>query len=192
VVVIGIDGASTDSKFVFASGIGATVVDNDAAGVVVVESQCSTDPGEDGTTDSYDVILTFPPAGDVDIRLLVSDDLEDANQVVVDPANLTFTPANWQTPQTVTVTAVDDDLIEANPHPATITHTVSSADDDYNGFAVDDVAVSVGENDCDVGAAAGAGQEFFVTDLDQNCFTDITDFALFVSNYLHCSLSICP
>jgi len=192
VVLIGIDATSTDSKFVFGAGIGATVVDNDAPGIQTVESQGSTDPQEGGASDSYTISLTFAPTDDVDIHLLVSDNLEDANQVVVDPENLTFTPANWQAAQAVTVTAVDDALIEAHPHPAAVSHTVSSTDGEYNGFAVDDVVVNVGENDCDVGAAAGAGQEYFDTDFDLNCFTDIIDFALLATKYLNCTLSICP
>jgi hypothetical protein len=44
------------------------------------------------------------------------------------------------TPQTITVMAEDDGLIEG-PQTRLITHTVASADEDYDNMAVRDVAV---------------------------------------------------
>jgi hypothetical protein len=67
-------------------------------------------------------------------------------QISVSPASLTFTPQNWDTPQTVTVSAVDDSVIEG-AHTAVITHSVVSADTGYNGLAVADVSVSIEDND---------------------------------------------
>ena len=190
-ITIAISGTSSDSKFVFGAGMPVTVLDNDAPGIRVEQSQGSTSTEEGGVTDSYTIVLTAGPSTDVDIRLQVSDELADANQVVVDPESLTFGTGDWDTPQTVTVTAVDDDIIEGHPHSALVTHAVNSNDSGYYPFDVDDVFVSVGENDCDVGAEANSGQTFFETDLDLNCFTDVNDLALFVSNYLHCTLWTC-
>jgi len=59
---------------------------------------------------------------------------------------LTFTPDNWNTPQTVTVTAVDDAIAE-DAHSGTIVHTVTSADARYDGIAVAPFAIDITDND---------------------------------------------
>jgi hypothetical protein len=59
---------------------------------------------------------------------------------------LTFTPANALIPQTITVTAVDDILVEG-VHTSTITHTATSADSQYNGVAIGNVIANVVDND---------------------------------------------
>jgi len=59
---------------------------------------------------------------------------------------LTFTPENWDVPQMVTVSAVDDSVVEGT-HTAVITHSAASADAGYNGIVVADVTVSIGDND---------------------------------------------
>jgi hypothetical protein len=54
------------------------------------------------------VVLTSQPTADVTIALTSSDTTEGT----VSPASLTFTTANWQRPQTVTVTGVDDAQVD--------------------------------------------------------------------------------
>jgi hypothetical protein len=51
---------------------------------------------------TFTVVLTSQPAADVSIALSTS----DATEGSVSPASLTFTPANWNTRKTVTVTGV--------------------------------------------------------------------------------------
>ena len=53
--------------------------------------------------------------------------------VTVSPSVLTFTPANWDTPQTVTVRAVDG--IVTDDETIVVSHTVTSADVGYDDFA---------------------------------------------------------
>ena len=83
------------------------------------------------------------------------------------PASLTFDADDWNTAQTVTVTAVDDDLDNAgNARTATITHTVSASGTDYASVTADPVTVTVTDDDAAPGgvtltvdtngAAAGA------------------------------------
>jgi len=62
------------------------------------------------------------------------------------PVTVTFTPTNWNVPQTITVTAVDDDLQEG-PQTSVITHTASSQDENFDGLALDNVIVSVADDD---------------------------------------------
>ncbi len=109
-----------------------------AAGVTVtVAEPVEIDEGGSGAT--YTVVLDGQPTGDVTITAS-----SDNSDVTTQPASLTFTPDNWQTPQTVTLRAGDDD--DAANDTATITHTVSGADG-YAGIAVASVSVSVADDD---------------------------------------------
>ncbi|MHB8897800.1 MAG: GEVED domain-containing protein, partial [Thermoguttaceae bacterium] len=138
------------------------VTDNDLAKVQIYRTGGSTRVKEDGTlTDTYEVVLTSMPVGDVTVavdggsQLLVS---KTAGGVHTATLNLTFTPTNWNTRQVVYVKAVDDSMAEGDPsvplasreHPALILHSASSsADAMYNslGGAVDSVSVQIGDND---------------------------------------------
>jgi Ca2+-binding RTX toxin-like protein len=67
------------------------------------------------------------------------------SQVTVSLGALTFTPANWNVPQTVTVTAVDDAVVEGN-HLDPISHATTSTDTLYNNL-VASVTVNISDND---------------------------------------------
>lgn len=116
--------------------VGVNITDNDVPGITVTESDGSTDVTEGGATDTYTVVLLGAPTADVTITLGT-----DVAQLTI-PASLTFTSANYNVPQTVTVTAVDDAIYEGD-HTEAITHTVTSADTNYNGFTVGDVTVNI-------------------------------------------------
>jgi hypothetical protein len=117
-----------------------TILDNDVVGVSVVESGGTTAVTEGGPTDSYTVVLTSQPTADVTVTL------GSSGQASAAPSPLTFNSGNWSSPQTVTVTAANDDFAEG-PHADAITHTVASADGDYNGFSVPNVNVAITDND---------------------------------------------
>ncbi|MGB2762060.1 MAG: Calx-beta domain-containing protein [Minisyncoccales bacterium] len=117
-----------------------TITDNDTAGVTVTESADSTDIAEGGATDTYDVVLTSEPTNDVVIT--ISPD----SQTTTNPTSLTFTSANWNTAQTVTVTAIDDDVAEGD-HTSTITHSSASDDANYNGISISSVTATITDND---------------------------------------------
>jgi hypothetical protein len=122
------------------AGVTANITDNDSAGVVVVESSGSTDVAEGGTSDTYTLVLTSQPTATVTVTI------NSDSQVTGAPAPLTFTSANWDTAQTVTVTAVDDGVVEGN-HAGTISHTAVSGDTDFNGISITDVTANVTDND---------------------------------------------
>jgi Ca2+-binding RTX toxin-like protein len=67
------------------------------------------------------------------------------SQVTVSLRALTFTPANWNVPQTVRVTAVDDAVVEGN-HLGLISHATTSTDTLYNNL-VAPLTVSISDND---------------------------------------------
>ena len=70
-------------------------------------------------------------------------DPTDNTDVTANPESLTFSTSNWNTAQTVTVSAAEDD--DAAQDTATVTHTVSGGD--YGAITAQDVAVTVTDND---------------------------------------------
>jgi hypothetical protein len=119
--------------------------------VTITESGGSTNVTEGGATDSYTVVLNSQPTADVTIT--ISPD----SQVSVSPTSLTFTSSDWNTPQTITVTAVDDFVVEGS-HTGTITHSASSSDSDYDGISISDVTVNITDNDtADSGSSSSSG-----------------------------------
>ncbi len=97
---------------------------------------------EGGATDELSFVLNEAPTADVTITLATAD-----GQTTVSSTSLTFTPANFATPQMVTVTAVDDALVEGSPHAGAISVSVTSADTSFDGSFVPDVAVAIGDNE---------------------------------------------
>ena len=112
--------------------------------IILTQSGGDTKVFEGGDTDSYEIVLNTPPTSDVTIELQLED-----QQLTADKTTLTFTPTNWNVPQSVTLTAVDDSLKEGT-ETYLITHTVSSADPDYENRLVTDVAATIGDNDVPV------------------------------------------
>src|SRR5436190_800571 len=118
-----------------------TNTDNATTGLTVTPTTGLTTT-EAGGTPTFTVVLNTQPAADVTIALTSSDTTEGT----VSPATLTFTPVNWATAQTVTVTGVNDAVVDG-----TITYTIvtaaTSGDPSYQGIAVADVTVSNTDND---------------------------------------------
>ena len=127
------------------------ITDNDAAippGVIISESGGNTAVTEGGATDNYSVVLNSQPTADVVINVAV-----DA-QVSIDNATLTFTSVNWNVPQTVNVTAVDDTIFEG-PHTGSISHSAVSADTGYNGIGINGITANITDNDPEPGTSCG-------------------------------------
>ena len=120
------------------SNVVTNITDDDVGSVTVIESGGSTDATEGGPTDTYTVVLDLEPSGSVTVTLA-----PDA-QVSVSPNPLTFTTANWATAQTVTVTAVNDAMVEGS-HTGTITHSASGGS--YDGVSISSVVANVTDDD---------------------------------------------
>jgi hypothetical protein len=85
----------------FCAGVGADVwVEPNGAWPLVFE--------QGATSDTYTISLPTAPAANVNIYLR---QLCDPNQLSM-PSTVTFTPGDWS-PRTVTVTAIDDALLES-------------------------------------------------------------------------------
>jgi hypothetical protein len=114
-----------------------TITDDDSAGVSVSKSSLTV--SEVGNTGTYEVMLTSQPTATVTI------DVSSGNvgEATVEPATLTFTTGNWDEPQTVTVTGVDDDVDDGDIE-VSISHSASGGG--YDGLSAD-VTVTVQDND---------------------------------------------
>ena len=118
-------------------GCGAyiNITDNDAdRSVVVSQAELTVDEGD---TAAYTVVLTGKPTDDVTVTPEVRG-AKNADITVSGP--LTFTPQDWDTPKTVTVTAAADSN-RANGS-ATIAHTVTGGDYGANGVTAPSVEVT--------------------------------------------------
>lgn len=129
----------------------ANITDNDTAGVTITESAGSTNITEGGATDTYTVRLTSQPTDEVTVTILPDSECTvDSDPGAGTSAEVVFAvgTSSWQTPQTVTVTAVNDTADEGN-HDCIITHTVASGDPNYNPapFNSDTVTAHITDND---------------------------------------------
>ncbi|MFZ1027056.1 MAG: Ig-like domain-containing protein, partial [Limnoraphis robusta] len=108
--------------------------------LVASDTQGNTNVVEGGITDSYNLVLSSQPTANVVV------DVTPDEQLTTDISTVTFTPSNWNVPKSVTVTAVDDGLLEET-HTGKISHTITSADPDYDGLMIPDFDVAVADND---------------------------------------------
>ncbi|MGD8872322.1 MAG: Calx-beta domain-containing protein, partial [Gemmatimonadota bacterium] len=122
-------------------GVG-TITDDDVAGITVTPTGGLTTT-EAGGTDTFTVVLDSEPTATVTIGLSSS----NTNEGTVSPSSLSFTASDWDSPQTVTVTGVDDLVVDGNVLYAIYTAVASSSDPTYNGINADDVNVSNLDND---------------------------------------------
>ena len=110
-------------------------------GLNVVQSGGSTVVTEGGTGDTILISLKSAPTADVTIAISTS----GGNDIGIVTAFLTFTAANWQVQQSVTLNAINDAIFEGT-EAFTVTVTATSTDAAYNGLS-SDVPVTVTDND---------------------------------------------
>jgi hypothetical protein len=129
---------SADSDYDTRNGDDVPVsnTDNDTAGITV--SAISGDTTEAGSQATFTIVLNYEPFFDVVIDLSSSDTAEGT----VSPASLTFTPLDWNAPQTVTATGVDDAVQDGNLVYSIVTAAASSTDGNYDGIDPDNVFVT--------------------------------------------------
>ena len=86
-------------------------------------------------------------------------DLASSNTAegTVSPQSLTFNSTNWNQPQTVTVTGVDDFAIDGDKAYTIVTSPAVSTDNRFNGLNASDVAVTNNDNDSNIPAQDLAG-----------------------------------
>lgn len=145
-LILAVDEAASDSAFhgIPAKRLQVITMDDDQAGFLVTESDEETRVSESGATDELAVVLAAQPLADV--KLLVTSD--SPTESTVTPAALVFTPGDWNSPQTVTVTGVDDLVVDGH-RTSTVTIAIDAAasHDAFGGIAPYELAVITTDDD---------------------------------------------
>ncbi|MEK7183471.1 MAG: hypothetical protein AAB776_02430 [Patescibacteria group bacterium] len=116
--------------------VSATNTDDDVSGITVGSASGNTI--EDGTAATFTLVLNAQPTADVSIGV----SSEDVSEGTVSPASVTFTSLNWNTPQTITVTGVDDSLVDGNKNYTILIAAATSADILYDGINPNDFGLT--------------------------------------------------
>ncbi|NOY74124.1 MAG: hypothetical protein GXP14_17450 [Gammaproteobacteria bacterium] len=98
---------------------------------------------ESGGAAIFSVRLTSQPVADVTIPFSSS----DSTEATLSPASLIFTATNWNSWQTITVTGVDDNMIDGNIGYTIVTAAAISSDPAYGGFNAVDVSLNNTDDD---------------------------------------------
>ena len=115
-----------------------TIADNDVGTIVIADiDNAATEAA--GNTGAFTVALGFQPSVSVTVTIGTSP------QCTYAPTTLTFTTANWNLAQTVTVTPVDDAIVEG-PHTCSPA-TISAAGGAYAGVTGTPPTTIITDND---------------------------------------------
>ena len=99
---------------------------------------------ESGTTATFTVVLNSQPSSDVVFDVTSG----DTSEATLSTAALTFTSSNWNTAQTVTVTGVDDSLIDGDiVSTTTVSVNDGSSDNAFDGLSDQTVSVTTEDDD---------------------------------------------
>ncbi|MEY4906445.1 MAG: hypothetical protein RL260_163, partial [Pseudomonadota bacterium] len=123
------------------SEFAANAVATSAGAGVIVQSLSNTSEGQ--ATGSFSVVLVTAPTANVSIALNVSDPTE----LSLGTSTLTFTSANWNVAQVVTVTGVDDTIVDGTVWSNITLAPAVSADAAYNGRDPSDVSMANADDD---------------------------------------------
>lgn len=125
-------------------GIRAATIVESGGGTTVAEAL----PGQ---TDSYTIQLASLP-DDGETVTITPTSGNTTTGVTVAPASISFTNADWNVPQAITVTVIDDEVFEpAGLDTVTITHALATtAGGVFTGTTVADVVVTVIDDDEDI------------------------------------------
>ncbi len=124
--------------------IQVTHIDNDGGGMPAsfVVSPDSLEIAENGVGSTFTVSIGTKPTDDVVVKIASSNERE----FTVSPDSLTFTTDNYVESQTVTIKGVADKVKDGNQN-GSVLFTVESSDKRFNGFTIENVAVTVKDSD---------------------------------------------
>ena len=148
--------------------------DDDVAGVNVSQTDATIAVTEGFSNNFFTVVLDSEPVEEVRVVLdPLDDNLSLEDEFMGESLTISFDPMNWDVPQTITVFAVDDNLLEYD-HLSLIDVSIDTTDTVYSGItAPNDIEVFIQDDDrpaANVLAVAGAIEAnapgYFVIELD--------------------------
>ena len=119
------------------SSVGVVVQEPEVAGIDVTPTNGLVTTSGGGLA-HFTVVLTAQPTATVTIPLR-STNLEEG---VIDQTSLIFTPADWEVPQSVTVTGVQDFINDGDVPYFVVGGPASSTDPRYDGLVATDVSLT--------------------------------------------------
>ncbi len=134
------DALSYDGYDGVTATVAVNVTNDDLPGFVVNPLTLTIDEG--GPAGVFTIVLTAQPSSDVVF------DLVNASPVYTSQVSqVTFTPANWNLPVAVSVTAIEDALDSDRTDIITVTVNQSLTDNNFDLMASQDVTVNIKDND---------------------------------------------
>lgn len=122
------------------------IIDDDFASLKTVESSGVTIVSRTGTTDSFTAEIRTQPQSNVVFDVVSS----NPNALTVDTSRLIFTPENWNTPQTIVVTGLDDGQTGLAEESVQISVVAGLSDSSYADVQPVNVTVNVTDADTSV------------------------------------------
>jgi hypothetical protein len=141
---VSLTSSSTDPVYnaVAIPGPSVFTADDDTAGIRVTGGPVTV--SEAGTSRSVTVVLTSAPSSNV----VLAATLSDATEARSNTASITFTPANWNVPQTVTITGVDDSDVDGKiTSQLTFAVVPDSSDDAFDALTPQNVTITTLDDD---------------------------------------------
>jgi len=150
---------------------------DDDNSLIEVTPQTAGQTREDGTLNaSYSVRLTAKPLQDITVSAtsLATDEGQPAM------ASMTFTPSDWNSPQTLEIYGVDDQIVDG-PQPYTV-RLAASGDSNYSAAPAVDLSLENQDNDLpgltaiiqgSADLAEAGGQVDFIVTLDRQPQTNV-------------------
>jgi hypothetical protein len=132
------DASCTSSVGNAGSSININIVDKDTASIIV--SALSSSSRSEGQVATFTVKLSSKPKATVTISVT-----ESTSAVTFDINTLSFTTNNWDTAQIVTVTVVEDNLVNGARSVSIVTSATSS--DEYFSAKTSTATLSITDND---------------------------------------------
>jgi hypothetical protein len=141
--IISLAAVSNDSNYNGLKAPDVTVVNKDDDHIGVTVSPLTMTLTEGGAPGTFTIVLASQPTANVTIPLNTDLSPFDTTTASIAPTSVTFTPNNWNVPQTVTVTPLNNGVAEGTLTFHVVTGKAQSADPGYNNLNVPDVTVAI-------------------------------------------------
>ncbi|MAA69906.1 MAG: hypothetical protein CL915_14355 [Deltaproteobacteria bacterium] len=136
---------SSDATYAALDNQTVTVTNTDAGeslGFTITETNSSTSVTESGGTDNLSIVLTSEPLANVVLSIAST----DTGEVTISPSSLTFTASDWSTPQEVTITAAEDNIIDGVRWSGVMVSVSSSVDASYAALGSQSITATINDS----------------------------------------------
>ena len=139
-----LESTDTNYKGIRPADLSVTVKDNDSYGYTI--SKPPYQPDENGRETLFYIYLNKAPAGAGNV--IVDVGVSDLTEASVSPAQIVFDSTNWNGRRYISVTGLDDTLVDGNlPFDVLLTANSASTDTTYKNLDPKDVALINIDND---------------------------------------------